>query len=189
MVRDPPLGKVVRAYALGAITRAHQRAPRLGLFALLLGAGRIKQLGLQQGHGPGLVLVLRAFILAFDHDAGRQVGQAHRRIGLVHMLPAGAGGPVGVDAQVTLVDVHAVDAGGFGQDGDGAGRCVDAALGLRLRHPLHPVGTGFELQAAVYVAAFDAADDFLVAAVLPRPAAEHLQPPTLPFGVLAVHAE
>jgi hypothetical protein len=46
------------------------------------------------------VLVLRALVLALDHDAGRQVGDADRRIGLVDVLAAGAGGAEGVDAQV-----------------------------------------------------------------------------------------
>ena len=40
-----------------------------------------------------------------DHDAGGQVGEAHRRVGLVDVLAAGARGAVGVDAQVLLVDV------------------------------------------------------------------------------------
>jgi hypothetical protein len=33
------------------------------------------------------------------------VGEAHRRVGLVHLLAAGAGGAVGVDADVGLLDV------------------------------------------------------------------------------------
>ena len=45
---------------------------------------------LQERHGARAVLVLRAFVLAFDNDAGRQVRQAHRRIGLVDVLTAGA---------------------------------------------------------------------------------------------------
>ena len=43
-----------------------------------------------------------------DHDAGRQVGQAHRRVGLVDVLAAGARRAVGVDAQVLLVDLDLV---------------------------------------------------------------------------------
>jgi hypothetical protein len=54
----------------------------------------------QHRHGLRLVAVLRAVVLAFDDDAGGQVGDAHRRIGLVDVLAAGARGAEGVDAQV-----------------------------------------------------------------------------------------
>jgi hypothetical protein len=44
--------------------------------------------------------VLRALVLALDDDARRQVRDAHGGVGLVDVLAAGAGGAVGVDAQV-----------------------------------------------------------------------------------------
>ena len=43
------------------------------------------------------------------------MGEAHRRVGLVHLLAAGARGAVGVDADVGLLDVDddvVVDLGG-----------------------------------------------------------------------------
>jgi hypothetical protein len=46
-----------------------------------------------------------------------------------------------------LVDVD-VDVLDLGQDRDGAGRGVDAALRLGVRHALHAVHARFELQAA-----------------------------------------
>ena len=60
-----------------------------------ISASRSAMLPLQQPrlehlHGQLAVLVLRALVLALDHDARRQVGQADGRVGLVDVLAAGA---------------------------------------------------------------------------------------------------
>src|SRR5690606_35228578 len=60
---------------------------------------------LEHAHGGRAVLVLRAVILAGDDDAGGDVGDTHRRIGGVDVLPARAGGAVGVDLEVAFLDV------------------------------------------------------------------------------------
>ena len=52
-----------------------------------------------------LVGVLRAAILTFGHDAGRNMRDAHGRVGLVDMLPTGPGGAVGIDTQISRVKV------------------------------------------------------------------------------------
>ena len=93
----------------------------------------------------GLVLVLRLLVLLLHHDAGRQVRDAHRAVGRVDRLAAGARGAEDVDAQVLVVDLD-VDLLGLGQHGHGRGRGVDAALGLGRRHALHAVHAGFELE-------------------------------------------
>ena len=49
--------------------------------------------------------MLRSLVLALHDNAGRQVSDADRRVGLVDMLATGAARPVGVDAQILLVDV------------------------------------------------------------------------------------
>src|SRR5713101_278353 len=54
----------------------------------------------QHRHGFRAVAVLRAVILALYHDAGRQMRDAHGRIGLVDVLSARAGSAIGVDAQL-----------------------------------------------------------------------------------------
>ena len=48
--------------------------------------------------------MLRALVLAGHDDAAGKMGQAHRRIGLVDVLAAGAAGTVGVDAQIGVID-------------------------------------------------------------------------------------
>src|SRR3546814_9726902 len=57
-------------------------------------------------HGFGLVLVLRSLVLASDDDSSRNVGDAHRRIGRIDMLPARTGSAIGVDLQVAFVDFN-----------------------------------------------------------------------------------
>src|SRR3954447_10922750 len=76
---------------------------RLLLAALELG---LVEAGAQHVPGRRPVLVLRALLLAGDDDAGRQMGDAHRRIGGVDVLAAGAGRAVGIDAAVRLLDLY-----------------------------------------------------------------------------------
>ena len=59
----------------------------------------VEQPGAQDLHGARPVLVLRLFRLD-HHDAGRQMGDAHGRIGRVDVLAAGARGAHRVDADV-----------------------------------------------------------------------------------------
>src|SRR5690606_17905288 len=189
VIGDPPLGIVVGADALGAVAAADEAPAGLGLLLrrrVLLGG---LQPGLQQCHGAGAVLVLGALVLAFHHDAGGQVGDADRRVGLVDVLAAGAGGAEGVDAQVRLVEADLVHLIGLGHHRHGAGGGVDAALGLGGGHPLHPVGAGFELEPGVDILALHPGDDFLEAAVLARALADDLHLPALALGVPAVHAK
>src|SRR6185437_45722 len=66
---------------------------------------------------------------------------------------------------------------------------MNSPLRLGLRHALHAVGAGFELQARERPAAGDPADDLLVATVLAGALAQHLERKALRFGVAAVHAK
>ena len=50
--------------------------------------------------------VLRALILAGDHEARGQMRDAHRAVGHVDMLPAGARGAVRVHPQVVVTDAN-----------------------------------------------------------------------------------
>src|SRR5688500_10833227 len=86
VVGHAALRKVVSADAIGSIAAADERLAGGGLLrGLLLRALRLDSRG---EHAPGLlaVLVLAARILAFDHDSGRKVREAYRRIGLVDVL-------------------------------------------------------------------------------------------------------
>ena len=97
-------------------------------------------------HRLRAVAVLRAVVLALDDEAGRQVRDAHRRVGLVDVLAAGARRAERVDAQVGRIDRDVGDRIGFRQHGDRARRRVDAALRLGLRHALHAMAARLELE-------------------------------------------
>ena len=79
-------------------------------------------------HRP--VLVLRALVLAGDDDAGGQVRDAHRRIGLVDVLAAGAARAVGVDAQILVADLDLDLVLDLRVDEDGGERGVPARVGV-----------------------------------------------------------
>ena len=48
---------------------------------------------------------MRAVILALCNDAGRQMGDAHRRIRPVDVLATGTAGPIRIDPQICRIDV------------------------------------------------------------------------------------
>ena len=119
---------------------------------------------------------------------GRDVGDAHRRIGGVHRLPARPRRAVDIDAQILVLDLD-IDILGLGQHRDGRCGRVDAALGFSGRHALHPVHAGFELQMGKGSCAIDVGDHFLVAAMLALAGGDHLHLPALEGGIALVHAE
>src|SRR5438105_2584071 len=64
----------------------------------------LEEPGPQHLHRDLAVLDLRALVLAGDHDAGRQVRDADRRLGLVDVLAARPARAIGVDTKVLGVD-------------------------------------------------------------------------------------
>src|SRR5262249_19905690 len=140
-------------------------------------------------HRHRLVLGLRALVLALDDDAGGDVGDPHRRVGLVDVLTAGAGGAVGVDAQVGVVDldldavvdertdVELGEAGvatGGGAEGTDPHQPVDAALGGEEAAGVLPAGDeGRRLETGL----------------LPRRGLLHLDLEAAALGPAQVHAQ
>jgi hypothetical protein len=53
-----------------------------------------------------LVAVLATTVLALGHDACGKVRDTHGRVGFVDVLPPGAAGAIGVNAQVGRVDLY-----------------------------------------------------------------------------------
>ena len=116
--------------------------------------------GAQHALGLGAILDLRFFVLAGDDQAGRQVRDAHRRIGRVHRLSAGARGAERIDAHVLRLDLD-LDVVGFRQHRDRDGGRVDAALLFRRRHALDAMDAALVLELAVHFVAADEGDDFV----------------------------
>src|SRR4029079_18355444 len=96
--------KVVGADAFGTIAGTDLPAPLGGARAVDAGALLVIELGAQQRHGAGAVLVLRTLLLHGDGDAARDMRDADRGFGLVDVLAAGAARTHGVDAQVGVID-------------------------------------------------------------------------------------
>src|SRR5690606_9527649 len=127
-------------------------------------------------------LVLAAVVLAFDHDAARNVRDAYRRIGLVDVLAASARGAEGVDAQVGRVDVHILHLVGFRHHGHGAGRSVDATLGFGGGHALHAMAARLELEPRISTMPDDARDHLAIAAKLRFGGRDDLDLPAVALG-------
>src|SRR4249920_2662154 len=66
---------------------------------------------------------------------------------------------------------------------------MNATLCFGLRYALHTMGTRFELEPGKRATPDDAADDFLVAAMLAGIFAQDFHAPALGFGVARVHAK
>src|SRR5918999_6110695 len=75
-----------------------------GDLTLSLLALELEEASPQDPHCYLAVLVLAPLVLALHHDAGREVRDPDRRVGLVDVLTARPRGPVGVYLQVLLVD-------------------------------------------------------------------------------------
>src|SRR5262245_11207437 len=188
MIGDPALREVVRADLLRAVAAAHHGTAVRRDRRLLVLSGTIEQPRAQDLERLRLVLVLRLLVLAGHHQAGRQVGHAHRRVGGVDALPAGTGGTEDVDAKVLLGEVD-LDVLGLGQDGNGHGRCVDPSLRLGDRHALYAVHAALELEAAVGALALHECDHLFQATDPRRARRQHLDPPPMPLRVPGVHPE
>ena len=49
--------------------------------------------------------MLRAFVLTCNHDTGWNVGDTNRTVGSVNVLTARPAGPVGINPQITFIDI------------------------------------------------------------------------------------
>ncbi len=122
-------------------------------YLLLLAHLQLVQPRLQLLHGGGAVLVLGALVLAGDDDAGRHMGDADRRLGLVDVLAAGAAGAVGVDAQILVVDLDFDVVGNLGKDEDRGEGGMAAGVGIEGGDAHQPVNPLLGPQIAVGVVA------------------------------------
>jgi len=132
VVGEAVLREVVGADLLAAVAGADLLFAVLGLKLVDAFGFNLIQAGAKDAHSLLAILDLRFFVLAADYGVGGQVRDAHRGVGGVDRLAAGAGGTERVDAQVLGFDLD-VNLFGFGQDRYGDGRRVNAALWFLLR--------------------------------------------------------
>ncbi len=150
---------------------------------------RVVQAGGEDFHRLRFVGVLAASVLAFDHHACGQVGDADGGIGFIDVLPARAGCAEGVDAKVGWVQFDVFQFVRFGHDGNGAGGGVDAALAFGGGDALHAVSARFKFQTAVRPGADNTGDDFFIAAQFAFVGGHDFNLPTVALGVAAVHTQ
>ena len=189
VIGDPPLRKIVGANPLAAISRSDQTASGGGLTRFAFAPFAVTQTGCQDLHRAVFVAMLRAIVLTFNDKPGGQVGDAHRAIGLVNVLTAGAGGPKRIDPQIFGVDFELFACVGFGQHRNRARRGVNATLRFGFRDPLHTVPATLELQAAIDVVALDPHDHFAPTTQVGRIAGNDFAAPAALFGKAQVHAQ
>src|SRR5262245_14037565 len=80
VIGDPSLRKIIRPDALRPVARADLPAPHGGAFLIEPLALALIEFGPQNFERLGLVLVLRLLVLLADHDAARQMRDAHRAV-------------------------------------------------------------------------------------------------------------
>ena len=133
--------------------------------------------------------MLAAAVLAFDHHACRQVGDADGGVSFVDVLTACAGCAEGINTQVGWVQLDVFEFVRFGHDGNGTGGGVDTALAFGCGDALHAVAAGFKFQTAVCAQADNAGDDFFIAAQFAFVGGNDFNLPAVALGVAAVHAQ
>ena len=98
VVGEAALWEVVGAYAVAAVAATDQAFALRGVLGGTLGPVFFLDAGGQHAKRLRFVAVLAAPILAFRHDAGGQMGDAHRRVGFVDVLSPRATGAESIDA-------------------------------------------------------------------------------------------
>src|SRR5439155_25720329 len=188
VVGDAALLEVVRADLLAAVARSDLALALARDLLLLLRERHLVEPCPQHLHGLLAVLDLALFVLAGDHGAAGDVGDAHGRVRGVDALSSRARRAERVDAEVLRLDldVHLL---GLREHGDGDGRGVDPARSLGGRHPLHAVHATLVAQLGVDAVAFDHGDDFLDAALARPRHGDDVDLPALALGEPGVHAE
>ena len=116
---------------------------------LLLLERPLEQPGLEDLDRHLLVLGLAPLVLALGDDAGRQVGQADRRVGLVDVLAAGALRAEGVDPDLVPVELDLDVVVGLGQDLDEGERRLAPVLRVERADPDEAMDAALGPQPAV----------------------------------------
>src|SRR5690606_26040834 len=166
----------------------------LALFQLLLlGAAllhlELPQLRLKLFHRRGAVLVLRAVALAGDDDAGGLVGDADRRLGPVDVLATRARRAVGVDAQVSRIDLDLEVVIDFRRYEHGGERGVAAVAGVERRLAHQPVHAGLGAQPAVGILAGELHRGALAAGDFARRSLDDLGVETVLLAPAQIHSQ
>ncbi len=156
-----------------------------GAFALF----ELEQLRAQELHRRRLVLGLRSLVLALDDDPAREVGDPHRRVGLVDVLATRSRGAVGVDPQLGVVDLDRDVLVDHRPDVDLGEARVTAGGGVEGRDPDQPVDAPLGGEEAIGVLAAGDEGRRLQPRLLPRGGLLHLDLEAAPLRPAQVHPQ
>ena len=145
VIGDPSLREIIGADPLTAVAAAHLTPALRCCGACLLLPFHLIQTGTQDFHGFIFIFILAALVLALHHKSRREMSDADGRLRLVDMLSACTGRTIGIDLQILGINgaLHILR---LRQNSHCGCTGVDAPSGLRLRHTLDPVDTGFKLE-------------------------------------------
>ena len=116
------------------------------------------------------------------------ITQAHAGLHLVDVLSSGTAGTESLPFDLSFVDMH-FELVRFGQHGYRRSRGMHASLGLRHRHSLHAMNTGFIFERAIYIHTRHVEDDLFVSSGSAFGERRNGVFESLDFKILGVHAE
>ena len=128
---------------------------QLLLLGLALAQLELVELRLQHRHRFRAIAVLRTVRLRLDDDVRRQMRDPHRRIGLVDVLSAGAGGAIRIDPQLGRVDVDFDRFVDFGIDEHAGKRRMPPRVGIERAFAHQPMNAGLGAKIAERVITLD----------------------------------
>src|SRR5690242_5193407 len=140
-------------------------------------------------HGSVAVLVLRTLVLALNHDAGGEVRDAHRRIGHIDVLAAGAAGAERIDAEIVRLNIDLDFVVDLRVDEDRSERSVAARVGVEWRNAHQAMHTDFRLEQPVGVFAVDFEGNGLDARAFTLEAVRDQSVEALLLGPPKIHAQ
>src|SRR5713101_1184411 len=126
--------------------------------------------------------MLRALVLAGNYNPGGQVSEAHRRVGLVDVLTAGATGTVGIDSQVFRADVHLDGLIDVRVNEHRRERGVAARVCVKRGDAHQAVDAGFGLQIAIGTRPLDGERGTFYSTAFARHVVHHIDLVSFPFS-------
>ena len=186
MIRHTSLREVVGTDFLRTVAGSYLTAAQLSFLVVALLLFQIIQLCTQHLQRLVFIFQLALFILAGNHDSGRDVGQTYRRVRRVDALTAVSGCTEYIEFTVVHIDLH-VEILYLRHNRNRDRRGVDSAAALRLRHTLHTMHTALIFEPRIRTLTGNHEADIFHAADADFFHVHRLHPPTLTLCIAHIH--